>query len=73
MSLRQIAAALLVIALAGCGPRQPMSEEDKARAVMLFAKPSYTPPYQVPYYPMQVGNGGRSVSCSTIGGITNCY
>jgi hypothetical protein len=71
--VKPLAAALLVIALAGCGPQRPMSEEDRALAVMLFAKPSYTPPYQVPYYPMQVGNGGHSFSCSTIGGITNCY
>lgn len=71
--MKPLAAALLVIALAGCGDGRSMSQEDKALAIMLFAKPSYTPPYQVPYYPMQVGNGGRSVSCSTIGGITNCY
>ncbi len=38
--------------LAGCGPQQPMSAEDKALAVMLFARPSYTPPYQVPFYEM---------------------
>jgi hypothetical protein len=49
-----------------------MSEEDRALAVMLFAKPAYTPPYQVPYYPMQI-NSGHSFSCSAVGGITNCY
>jgi hypothetical protein len=64
--------SLLVLTLAGCDNGRPMSQEDRELAVMLLGKPSYTPSYQVPFYPMQTG-GGRSFSCSTISGITNCY
>ncbi len=40
-------AILAIAALAACaGNGQPMSAEDKALAVMLFARPSYTPSYQ---------------------------
>ena len=66
-----LAAALLVLTLAACGTRQPMSDEDRALAVQLLGRPSYTPPPA--YHPYMIPtNNGRSVSCSTIGGITNC-
>ncbi len=44
--------AILATLAACAGNGQPMSAEDKALAVMLFARPSYTPPYQVPFYEM---------------------
>ncbi len=50
--MRTVFTLAILTALAGCGPQQPMSAEDKALAVMLFARPSYTPPYQVPFYEM---------------------
>jgi hypothetical protein len=37
----------------------------------MLALTAYTPPYQVPYHPMVIPN--HPVTCSTIGGITNCY
>jgi hypothetical protein len=55
--MKLVAIALLTL-VAACGNGQPMSAEDKALAVMLFAKPSYVPYQPVPFYEMHTAAPG---------------
>jgi hypothetical protein len=72
--MKPIILALAALALTACqsGSMSNMSQEDKALAVMLFAKPSYTPYQPVPFYPMQIP-ASSSFSCSGASGIVSCY